>query len=415
MDIRDASDYTLIAELERRKFFSRLARVLEAKELSMPFIPPAHDPFATPPKPPLGQFIPGTDRKLPAGARSVVEIPDRSNKDGSQLRMITVAGPGAVEEEKPQFILKGTQREELAQSFIDQWKEEIAILTTRLEREVLSQEEISAIWDEINRLQGQISLRASSAFGAMGIEEVRSRNESLNGAGSVLDAKSEAGVAGRGVQIESVTGIGDIDIPSTMGLPLAERCSHTCTSLRSAIQWDPFILHLPQPVVRLNGPHFEFTASPLVIWRLLVHLQTLCSASRTKLRDSEVATALAEVWNDYTAAGWPVIDLDNPDPAAAFQSGWTSLLMSRMRTTPSEEQRQGCKRTIRIFNVDFQEQEAPDFMFEEGTDGANPEGRHLRPHVTPRQAWTEVQEGPGVFRMKRREPLDHNDPDEEAQ
>lgn len=412
MDIRDASDYTLVAELERRGFFSKLARMVEA----MPDKDPVTGFLAAdrPPKPPLGQFVPGTDRKMPAGARSVVEIPDRSNKDGSQLRMITVDGPGVrAEEDKPRFILKGSQREEVAQSFIDQWRDEIRALEARLAAEKLPQDEIDSIWVEINRLQGQINLRSSSAFGAMGIEEVRSRNESLNGAGSVLDAKAEAGVAGRGVQIESVTGIGLLDTPTTWGLSLAERCSHTCTALRSATQWDPFILHLPQPVVKLDGPHFLFTGSPLVVWRLLVHLEELCKQSRSKINDSEVARALEEVWNERAEPGYPTICLDHASPAMVFQANWTSLLMAQMRRTPSEEQRQGCKRTIRIFNVDFQEQEAPDFMFEEGTDGANPLGRQSRPHVNPRDAWKETQEGPGVFRM-RREPIDHSDPEEEA-
>lgn len=413
MDIRDASDYTLVAELERRGFFSKLARMVEGfKDLpGLPLV--GIPPLPRPEKPPLGQFIPGTDRPMPKGAQSVIEIPDRTNKDGSQLRLVTVAGPGVQDDPKPQFILKGSQREGMAQSFIDQWRDEIRALEARLAAEKLPQDEIDSIWVEINRLQGQINLRSSSAFGAMGIEEVRSRNESLNGAGSVLDAKAEAGVAGRGVQIESVTGISLLDTPTTWGLSLAERCSHTCTSLRSATQWDPFVLHLPQPVVKLDGPHFLFTGSPLVVWRLLVHLEELCKQSRSKINDSEVARALEEVWNERAEPGYPTICLDHASPAMVFQANWTSLLMAKMRMTPSEEQRQGCKRTIRIFNVDFQEQEAPDYMFEEGTDGANPLGRQSRPHVNPRDAWKETQEGPGVFRM-RREPLDHSDPEEEA-
>lgn len=415
MDIRDASDYTLVAELERRGFFSKLARmVLDDTAIR------EHTPFQVTAPPPiqgpvLGKFIPGTDREIPKNAMSVIEIPDRSNKDGSQLRLITVAGPGAAEDTKPQFIVKGNERERLAQSFIDQWKDEIAALEDRLEREQLPQEEITSIWNEIQRLQTQIAKRSDSAFGSMGIEEVKARNIALNGAASVMDAKSEAGVAGRGVRIVVVTGFTAFDNPPTYHLPVLARAPKSVQAVGSLLQWDPFVLHLPQPVFYAdNTENLVVLGEPVVIWRTLVHLEALAKADRSRILDSEVANALASAWNIDQLPGHPTINLDAASPAMSFQAGWTSMLMSRLRNIRDEEQRQGIKRTIRILNVDFQEQEAPDFMFEDGVDGTNPTGVEHRPHVNPRAAWSEVEESPGVFKMKRREPLDHNDPDEEA-
>lgn len=414
MDIRDASDQQLVAELEQRGFFSRLlAKLIPQSDFPAPR--QGFDSFTVPPKPPLGRFIPGTDKEMPKGAQSVVEVPDRRNKDGSQLRMITVAGPGAADDPKPQFIVKGNEREQMAQSFIDQWKDEITLLENRLAAEVLNEDEIASIWSEIDRLQKQIATRASSAFGNMGIEQVKAANIALNGEASVMDAKSEAGVAGRGVQIVSVTGFPAFDNPSRLLLPPFALKGTRIREVETALNWDPFVLHLPRPALKVHSDdRVEVLGEPVVIWRILHVLEEWAVKDRTRVKDNAFAITLATAYNDIQPLAHPIIHLDFPSPALSFQSNWTSMLMSRLRVTTSEEQRQGCKRTIRILNVDFQEKEAPDFMFETGTDGANPLGTESRPHVNTRAAWSEVEESPGVFKMKRREPLDRNDPEEEA-
>jgi hypothetical protein len=408
MDIRDASDQQLVAELESRGFFSRLISKL---------IPQSDFPTVPPPVqgPLLGKFLPGTDREVPKNATSVVEVPDRRNKDGSQLRMITVAGPSADKDLKPRFIVKGNERERLAQNFIDQWKDEIAALERRLEEEKLPQDEITSIWNEINRLQTQIAKRADSAFGSMGIEEVRARNIALNGAASVMDAKSEPGVVGRGVRVVVVTGFPAFDSPGRLLFLVSDLAGTRAREIETTLNWDPYVLHLPHPAMKVHEDNrVTVLGEPVVLWRILHIAEEWARKDHTRLKDNAFLVALGTAWNDVQPLAHPIINLDSNSPAVSFQSNWTSMLMSRLRAMPSEEQRQGIKRTIRILNVDFQEQEAPDFMFETGTDGANPLGAEHRPHVNPRAAWSEVEESPGVFKMKRREPLDRNDPDEEA-
>ena len=435
-DLSTIPDHELVAELERRGAFSRFAQAL-AGFFRVPTPSPVVVPSQIKPPVPPPSFFPGTDRRTPKGTVALEEVPGRANKDGSQLRVATISpdlqarltcrsdnlrnpgqedplayGPGGT-----RTIVRGDDRRALAQSFIDEWKKEIAELEQRLAEEVLDQDQIEAIHGQIQTLYRQIEIRSESAFGGPSYEEVMAKNAADNGPASLERVEPRPGTPGVGLKWDFPTGIDAIDHPLRLSWDVQER-PEVLVRLKAILPQDPCLGHLDRPVVFGESgatTSLRILADPLVFMRLMAALEQVYQELRVDVSKSKL---LATIWDLGQAALSAATDVP-PGPrlvgmtSVAFCREWTGYLRFRLQqeveSHPSDDHTyRSIKRQIRIWNPDFQEKDAPDFMFE----AAVPEGivaravddgpvrvTESRPHVNPNEAWKEVPAGPGVFKM----------------
>lgn len=438
-DLSNIPDHELVAELERRGSFSRFVQLLTgffrapAPPPPGPVVVPLQAKDTIPTEPP--KFFPGTDRRLPKGTVAVEEVPGRANKDGSQLRVATispelqkrltatheslrsVASDGCT----GQFIVKGDDRRALAQSFIDSWEDEIRATEHRLATEVLSQEQIEDAHRLIEDLQRQIAIRRDSAFGGPTFEEVMAKNAKDNPPeegepARVERVESKPGTPGVGLKWDFPTGIDAIDHPQRLYWEIQER-PEVLVRLKAIIPSDPCIAHLEKPVVfGESGPttSFQILADPVVFMRLMVAIEQAYKELRVDVSKSKL---LRVIWEHGQAALNDAKD-NPPGPsvtgltAVAFCREWTSYLKFRLNQIAGagadDHTYRSIKRQIRIWNPDFREQEAPDWMFEESlpegfvgsaVDEGSQRSTEVRPHINPNAAWQETPAGPGVFKM----------------
>ena len=207
------------------------------------------------------------------------------------------------------------------------------------------------------------------------------------------------------VRVVPTTGLQEFDNPQ-----LAHFWTTLAPSIRAALEanlaLDPYIRHIEGVYLDQGAlPHAEgdpyrahLLAEPTILWRILHHLETdiipcrpMIAPVRAKFL-TDVIPALSGIWSQQLV---PLFSATADSYRAQVIGRLQRLLTTRLATIPEADMRskdkiaRGLKRTIRIFNVDFQEKEAPDEFFDPQRT------------INPRAAWTEVADGAGVFRMSR--------------
>lgn len=434
-DLSHIPDHVLIAELESRGTFSRLAQLILSipqkgpEAFKVEVVPLAAEQPATPfglKNLPPPKFFPNSDRKLPVGTTEIKPVPGRTNQNGTPLHVATIgkdlqdrltATPkslSSVSEDGTtgKFIVKGDDRRALAQSFIDSWESEIKALELRLDTEVLPQEAIEGIHIEIDRLRDQIQLRRESAFGGPSFEEIMAMNERDNGASALSHVEALPGDPTKGIRWDFPTGIDAIDHPLRLYWDIQER-PEVLVRLKAILPQDPCLGHLDKPVIFGESgttTSLQLLADPVVFFRLMVALEQAYKELRVDVSKSKLLKA---IWDQGQAALNEAKD-NPPGPrvtgltSVAFCREWTSYLKFRLNQVAgtsfdNDHTYRSIKRQIRIWNPDFREMEAPDFMYEETQPSAQvrPGERVVeqRPHVNVNEAWKETEAGPGVFKM----------------
>ena len=349
------------------------------------------DPYAWPPKNSKVQVIPGQFKK-DGQPRRLISPTDplitRLNPLNDTRSEAEAGMPGAT-----RYILHGAEREAMAQSFIDQWQSEIREARAQLEivKDPDVRDQLEAL---IRRLEAQIRTRASSAFGAMTLDEVKEANRQTSG--GVMDAQALPGSKETAQAVVVVTGIPEYDYPPTMifkPVTPKEVLDPLVRALAVDSHRDPAGLRVP----RWDGSNIVVPTDPVLMWRLIVVtkkvFQALGGANKTKALDFWAGAEAFQrevydgIYNDKLWTSFEPPFLKAQNAAEDYRQRMLGHLGQALAYNhPTEAQARGIKRMARIFDVDFKEMEIPDEWYEQ-TDGENPLGRQLRPRVDVRSPW----------------------------